>query len=86
MTSAPVSHPTTRSHRFDPHDGLRELRDAQPLARLHHSDGTLGWLVTSHELAREVLVDHRFSASLEVMRGPADAEDVFDEVPPGQPR
>ncbi|GAA3357738.1 MULTISPECIES: cytochrome P450 [Saccharopolyspora] len=83
MTGTPVRHPTTRSRPFDPHDGLRELRAAQPLARLHHSDGRLGWLVTSHELAREVLVDHRFSSSLDVMRGPADGEDTFDEVPPG---
>lgn len=76
MTGTPVRHPTTRSRPFDPHDGLRELRAAQPLARLHHSDGRLGWLVTSHELAREVLVDHRFSSSLDVMRGPADGEAV----------
>ncbi|MFR9727972.1 cytochrome P450 [Saccharopolyspora sp. MS10] len=83
MTSSPVRHPTTRSHPFDPHDGLRELRAAQPLVRLHHSDGRLGWLVTSYDLAREVLVDHRFSARLDVVRGPADAEDALAEVPPG---
>lgn len=52
--------PTTRSCLFDPPDRLRELRTEQPICPLRHGSGKVGWLVTSHGLARSVLTDSRF--------------------------
>ncbi|MER7016018.1 cytochrome P450 [Saccharopolyspora sp. NPDC000359] len=74
----PVVHPTTRSCPFDPHDGLRELRAERPLARLHCPGGRGGWLVTSHALVREVLVDPRFGTRLDLQLFPT----VPDEAVP----
>ncbi|NUR90488.1 MAG: cytochrome P450, partial [Nonomuraea sp.] len=51
----PVTLPTRRSTPFDPPDGLAELRDSRPIARLAHADGHQGWLVTGHALVRAVL-------------------------------
>ncbi|KAA5830678.1 cytochrome P450 [Saccharopolyspora hirsuta] len=82
MTEAlpePVVHPTTRSCPFDPHDGLRELREERPLARMHCPGGRRGWLVTSHALVREVLVDPRFGTGLELQFFPKIPE---VELPP----
>lgn len=59
--SEPVLLPTERQCPFDPPGELGELRDDQPLTRLRFPDGHIGWLVTSHELARAVLGDQRFS-------------------------
>jgi cytochrome P450 len=53
--------PTTRSLPLDPPPELALLREREPLCRLRHRDGTLGWLVTTHALAREVLADPRFA-------------------------
>jgi len=46
---------------FDPAPELVALREQRPLCRLRFPDGQLGWLVTSHALAREILADPRFS-------------------------
>lgn len=59
--TAPVELPTLRTHPFDPAPELARLRERRPLCRLRYPDGHLGWLVTSHALARAVLVDPRFS-------------------------
>lgn len=59
--ASPVRLPTTRGCPFDPPSELAQLRDSQPLTRLRYPDGHIGWLVTSHELARAVLGDPRFS-------------------------
>ncbi|WP_243795200.1 cytochrome P450 [Saccharopolyspora gloriosae] len=84
MTSAqPVEHPTTRSDPFDPHDGLSELRADRPLARMHHPDGALGWLVTGYDLVRELLLDQRFSSRIDLLRGPAEQNRQEVEAPPG---
>jgi cytochrome P450 len=59
-----------RSHPFDPPVELDRLRDNDPLCPLSYPDGHVGWLVTSYELARAVLVDQRFSARSELKRVP----------------
>jgi len=59
--TAPVELPTLRAHPFDPAPELARLRERRPLCRLRYPDGHVGWLVTSHALARAVLADPRFS-------------------------
>lgn len=59
--SGPVRLPTERECPFDPPTALGELRDSQPLSRFEFPHGHVGWLVTSHELARAVMGDPRFS-------------------------
>lgn len=78
----PVRHPDVRSCPFDPYDGLRELREQRPLARMHCPDGRNGWLVTGHALVREVLVDPRFGSRLDLQRFPMPV-DANLQVPPG---
>lgn len=60
---APVTLPTARDQPFDPPAALGQLRDRAPLCRLRYPDGHVGWLVTSHALARAVLADARFGMS-----------------------
>lgn len=60
--------PTVRSDPFDPPPGLTSGQ--APLRRLTYPDGHVGWLVTSHALARAVLGDSRFSARLDLVRPP----------------
>ncbi|MER7081354.1 Cytochrome P450 [Saccharopolyspora kobensis] len=86
MTKAqpePVVHPTTRSCPFDPHDGLRELREERPLAPMRCDGGRRGWLVTSHALVREVLTDPRFGSSYEMLKFPITVADSEQPAPPG---
>jgi cytochrome P450 len=86
--SAPVELPTTRIHPFDPAPELRRLREEQPLCRLRYPDGHVGWLVTTYALAREVLVDPRFTVRLAAQRPPAGDPSVaaeFDEAFRGLP-
>jgi cytochrome P450 len=52
--------PMTRDMLFDPPRELARLREREPLSRLRYRDGKVGWLVTSHALARAVLTDARF--------------------------
>ena len=52
--------PTVRTRPLDPAPELISLCVRRPLTRLHYPDGHLGWLVTSHALARAVLIDPRF--------------------------
>lgn len=59
--STPVALPTARTHPFDPAPELAALREQSPLCRMRYPDGHVGWLVTSYELARKLLVDARFS-------------------------
>jgi cytochrome P450 len=58
---APIELPTVRIHLFDPAPELALLREERPICRLRYPDGHLGWLITSYDLARELLVDPRFS-------------------------
>ena len=52
--------PTVRNRPLDPPPELISLCIRRPLTRLRYPDGHLGWLVTSHALARAVLIDPRF--------------------------
>jgi cytochrome P450 len=54
-----------RTDKFDPPAVFDKLRQERPLARMSYPDGHLGWLATSHDLARRILSDPRFSHSLE---------------------
>ena len=63
----PRTLPMTRTTPFDP---PAELAQMPPISRLLYPDGHVGWLVTSHELAKEVLADKRFSSRFELRRFP----------------
>ncbi|MHA4779030.1 cytochrome P450 [Streptomyces sp. MSC1_001] len=62
--------PTRRETPFDPPPELGRYRVDEPLRRLRYPDGHVGWLVTSHDLARRLLADPRFSARSELKRAP----------------
>jgi cytochrome P450 len=55
--------PTVRTTAFDP---PAELRKRQPISPLRFMDGHIGWLVTNHAMARELLADQRFSSRNEL--------------------
>jgi PAS domain-containing protein len=55
--------PTVRTTAFDP---PAELRKRQPISPLRFMDGHIGWLVTNHAMARELLADRRFSSRNEL--------------------
>ncbi|MCQ4083509.1 cytochrome P450 [Streptomyces sp. RB6PN25] len=63
-------HPTARRAPFDPPPELTACLEDEPIRRMRYPDGHVGWLVTSHELARSVLADRRFSARSEFKRPP----------------
>ncbi|MFF4035405.1 cytochrome P450 [Streptomyces sviceus] len=63
-------HPTARPTPFDPPTELGHYREHEPLRRMRYPDGHVGWLVTSHDLARSILADPRFSARSEFKRPP----------------
>ncbi|MGC4788315.1 cytochrome P450 [Micromonospora sp. DT178] len=63
-------YPTVRPAPFDPPAELSELRAREPITRMVYPDGHVGWIVTSHELARAMLSDPRFSARSEFKRPP----------------
>lgn len=60
LETPPVTFPTDRTL-FDPPEELGEYRRSEPIRPLRYPDGEQGWLVTSYELARQVLGDSRFS-------------------------
>jgi cytochrome P450 len=63
--TAPYGIPLEREHPFDPPAAVMALHRGAEMRRLrYHPDGRLGWLVTSHRLARKVLADTRFSSVL----------------------
>ncbi|WP_197320276.1 cytochrome P450 [Saccharomonospora sp. NB11] len=77
--------PITRQNPFDP---PAELVDGRPIRPLAFPDGHVGWLVTDHAVAREVLADPRFSSGLEHRRSPIRRPTVSDfqagrAAPPG---
>lgn len=65
-----LPHPIARSTPFDPPSELAAYREHEPVRRMSYPDGHVGWLVTSHSLAREMLTDQRFSARSEFKRAP----------------
>ncbi|MEY9877101.1 cytochrome P450 [Streptacidiphilus sp. MAP12-33] len=77
------AHPTERIRPFDPPPELMEGQETAPLRRMSYPDGHVGWLVTSHQLARQMLTDPRFSARSEFKRAPVHRPgiDPFFGVP-----
>jgi cytochrome P450 len=69
-TVSPGSLPTARTDPFTLPAELTRLREQEPISRLAYPDGTIGWLVTEHALAKQVLTDQRFSARGELQRSP----------------
>ncbi|MDG4800229.1 cytochrome P450 [Micromonospora sp. WMMD980] len=65
--SEPMTIPTRRDDPLQPPDRLRR---PMPITRLSFPDGHLGWLVTRHSTARQVLSDPRFSARQELVHFP----------------
>ncbi|CAM4198398.1 cytochrome P450 [Kibdelosporangium persicum] len=83
MTETLPEVPRLPVDRDTPLDPPAELRTRGPLSRLTFADGTVGWLVTSHELARAVLADNRFSVRNELRKSPVRADLRTDPAKPG---
>ncbi|MFC9648659.1 MULTISPECIES: cytochrome P450 [unclassified Streptomyces] len=62
--------PLERTCPFTPPAELGRLREQDPVSPLAYPDGSVGWLVTDHALAKSVLTDNRFSARGELQRSP----------------
>jgi cytochrome P450 len=73
--------PIARPNPFDPPEELAELRRTHPLSRMMYPDGHVGWLVTTHALARRVLADPRFSARSELQHRPVLDNPLAAEAP-----
>lgn len=84
MTASPAHPLPTRRGGcpFDPPARLAELRREQPLSRMAYPGGRVGWLATSHSLARAILTDSRFSAAQELRRAVISRPMVPREPPP----
>jgi len=88
MTSAQpgaMTLPMERDHPFDPPAELRRLRAGRPINRLAFPDGHLGWLVTGHAAARQVLSDPRFSARQELRHFPVRLPLITEQRGPARP-
>lgn len=59
-----------RIDKFAPPRSFDALRKERPLARMVYPDGHVGWIVTSHELARQVLGGPKFSHDLQIAHFP----------------
>lgn len=73
-------------HPFDPSPDLARFREEEPLHRLGFADGHVGWVVTSHALARTVLAEGRFSARAELVHPAVEHADEPvgpEPAPPG---
>jgi cytochrome P450 len=77
--------PMERDHPFDPPAELRRLRAGRPINRLAFPDGHLGWLVTGHVAARQVLSDPRFSARQDLRHFPVRLPLVTEQRGPARP-
>ncbi|MBH0781814.1 cytochrome P450 [Nocardia bovistercoris] len=82
--SAPISYLEhwDRTAPFDPPTVLGELVRTRPLVRMVYPDGHLGWLATSHDLAREVLSSQAFSHRFHTTHAPVTKKgELFPSVP-----
>jgi cytochrome P450 len=71
-----------RTEPFDPPEVLHELTRTRPLTRMEYPDGHIGWLATSHDLAREVLSSQAFSHRFHTTHAPVTKKgEVFPSVP-----
>ncbi|MGN9908881.1 cytochrome P450 [Phytohabitans sp. LJ34] len=77
--------PMERDHPFDPPAELRRLRAGRPINRLAFPDGHLGWLVTGHAAARQVLSDPRFSARQDLRHFPVKLPFITEQRGPARP-
>ena len=77
--------PTARTCPFDPPEQFGDLRTERPISRFAYPDGHLGWLVTSHTLARSVLADRRFSRRRELQHIPRRFPLGLDNRRPSEP-
>lgn len=69
--ATPYGIPLDRETPFDPPSAVMAMHRGSEMRRMrYHPEGRLGWLVTSHRLARAVLADSRFASRL---GGPAQA-------------
>nr|AFV71331.1 PyrE2 [Streptomyces rugosporus] len=75
--------PTSRTCPFDPPPELAELRADAPVTRMRYPDGHEGWLVTSFDLAREVLAGDAFSARHELRSSPIPMPVKIGPAAPG---
>jgi cytochrome P450 len=64
------AYPTARTCPFDPPTALATWRATEPLRQMRYPDGHIGWIVTSHGMARRLLTDPRISARSEFKRAP----------------
>ncbi|WP_067498948.1 cytochrome P450 [Actinoplanes sp. TFC3] len=62
VTSQARNLPTKRSCPFDPPDEYKELRENEPISRVQFADGQEGWLFTTFDDVRAMLLDTRFSS------------------------
>ncbi|MER6945584.1 cytochrome P450 [Nonomuraea sp. NPDC000554] len=83
LAGLPVTRPAGRP--FDPPEELGRLREQRPLSRMTYPDGHVGWLVTSHALARAVTADTRFSSRHDLMRSPVPGAAYAGQAPPAPP-
>ncbi|MEV4113853.1 cytochrome P450 [Nonomuraea sp. NPDC049695] len=79
-----------RERPFDPPDTFMDLQERATMHRMTYPDGHLGWLVTGHAAARNVLSDPRFSNRVELQHAPVPSlTEVFKQarekkfLPPG---
>ncbi|MFC0542060.1 cytochrome P450 [Kutzneria chonburiensis] len=56
------SFPMARECPMHPPAEYREIRAQEPVSRVRMPDGTIAWLVTGHELSRQLLADPRVSS------------------------
>ncbi|MGY1438533.1 cytochrome P450 [Streptomyces reniochalinae] len=75
--------PTARGCPFSPPAELTELSATRPLARMSYPDGHMGWLVTSHFLARQILASQDFSARHDLRHSPIPTMLTPTPAPPG---
>ncbi|ALG13749.1 cytochrome P450 [Kibdelosporangium phytohabitans] len=83
LPATPTGIPRLPVDRVNPLDPPAELHERGPLSRLTFADGTIGWLVTTHQLARAVLADQRFSVRPEIRKSPIRADLPTDAAKPG---
>lgn len=87
MTQAPSAPrlPIDRPTPFDPPTELGRIRADQPISPLSFPDGHIGWLVTGHAEARELLRDPRFSSRQELRHFPIEHSLAKEPAEPARP-
>ncbi|RKN37470.1 cytochrome P450 [Micromonospora endolithica] len=75
--------PTARQCPFSPPQEITELIEEEPIVRMEYPDGHIGWLVSSHDLARKVLAHPEISARHELRRYPVPFPIKLGPAAPG---